>query len=327
MSELRSTTADRTDAPSLLDHLLQVSSRTFALNIPMLREPTRRQVTVAYLLFRVADSLEDSTLWPVGRKLSGLERLARLLESPSAGEAEILRKEWALDPPLRHEGYRELLGEFPAVIRAAETLSSSAWRVISAHTCRTCRAMSEWVGREREGILRLESLEELRSYCYAVAGIVGEMLTELFLLNSDSLRSLASSLRGEAAIFGEALQLVNILKDRGTDAGEGRSYLPAGVDPARIFALARADLATAAGYCSRIEAKGSDRDIVAFTALPVLLARATLDRVERSGPGAKVGREEVGRIVEELRAALDRGAVGALLGTAEREKGRIGGAS
>jgi farnesyl-diphosphate farnesyltransferase len=326
MTESRSATADRTGTPPLLDHLLQISSRTFAVTIPLLHEPTRCQVTVAYLLFRVADILEDATLWPRSRKLAELERLARFLESPSPGEAATLREEWLRDSPLRHRGYLELLGEFPAVMRAAGSLSPAAWGVISSHTSRTCRAMSAWVARESEGILRLKDLEELRSYCYAVAGIVGEMLTELFLLNNDALRPLATPMRSEAAIFGEALQLVNILKDRATDAGEGRFYLPEGLDSARVFALARADLVTAAGYCSRIEANGPDQGIVAFTALPVLLARATLARVERDGAGAKVGREEVGRLVESLRSALERGAVGALLAHAN-ETNREGEAS
>ena len=31
--------------------------------------------------------------------------------------------------------------------------------------------------------------KELRDYCYTVAGIVGEMLTELFLLQSPSLKT------------------------------------------------------------------------------------------------------------------------------------------
>ncbi len=33
-----------------------------------------------------------------------------------------------------------------------------------------------------DGEMRLESLSDLRHYCYVVAGIVGELLTELFLL-------------------------------------------------------------------------------------------------------------------------------------------------
>ena len=45
-----------------------------------------------------------------------------------------------------------------------------------------------------------------------------------------------------------------------------------------------------------------------FTALPVLLARATLDRVEKKGPGAKVSRPELFRITQRVKKALDRGA-------------------
>ena len=73
MSRAGSAERVRMESPTLLDHLLQTSSRTFALTIPLLNEPTRREVTVAYLLFRVADSLEDSTRWPRPRKLEELE--------------------------------------------------------------------------------------------------------------------------------------------------------------------------------------------------------------------------------------------------------------
>jgi len=48
-----------------------------------------------------------------------------------------------------------------------------------------------------------------------------------------------------ATIWGEALQLVNILKDSADDREEGRRYLPAGVDRAEIFRLARRDIEVA----------------------------------------------------------------------------------
>jgi farnesyl-diphosphate farnesyltransferase len=138
-----------------------------------------------------------------------------------------------------------------------------------------------------------------------VAGIVGEMLTELFVLGRSSLDSVAPYLKQRAARFGEALQLVNILKDRADDAREGRSYLPQGVDPAEVFDLARRDLAASAEYVHALQRAGAPRGLVEFTALPVLLARATLDRVEGSGPGAKLSRPEVAAIVEGMRRELD----------------------
>ena len=39
-----------------LEDLLEKTSRTFALAIPVLPEPTRRQVMIAYLRFRIADT-------------------------------------------------------------------------------------------------------------------------------------------------------------------------------------------------------------------------------------------------------------------------------
>ena len=60
-----------------LEELLIASSRTFALAIPHLPEPTRREVTIAYLLFRVADTFEDATSWPRSSRIEALERFVR----------------------------------------------------------------------------------------------------------------------------------------------------------------------------------------------------------------------------------------------------------
>jgi farnesyl-diphosphate farnesyltransferase len=307
---------DRSTEP-LLDRLLQGSSRTFALTIPLLPEPTRLEVTVAYLLFRVADTVEDSVRWPRSRKVQELHGLAGFLKDPSLGASDQLASSWSSDPPIEHPGYQELLAEFPAVMRVAKSLRAEAWQLISEHTIRTCHAMSSFVERESEGSLRLENLQDLRDYCYAVAGIVGEMLTELFLLRRETLRPLAAPMREEAASFGEALQLVNILKDRARDAGEGRRYLPEAIPLPDVFALARRDLETASRYSSRLERAGADRGIVAFTALPILLARATLETVERDGPGSRISRNEVAALMARLHQALDGQSVATLLGSAE----------
>lgn len=305
--------APATGTPPLIERLLQETSRTFALTIPLLTEPTRYEVTVAYLLFRVADTLEDATLWGRERKLAELERLGRLLDNPGQAAAASLAADWTADPPTEHQGYRWLLAELPAVMSSAATLTADAWRLIATHTSRTIRGMASFVAREEGGALRLRDLADLHAYCYAVAGIVGEMLTELFLLGRPALWPEGGALRADAATFGEALQLVNILKDSATDSREGRYYLPPALGRDEIFALARRDLGVAAAYCRRLERVGADRGLVGFTALPVLLARASLDRVEERGAGGKLTRDEVTRIVAELQVALERRAVSALL--------------
>ena len=75
---------DTLDAAEL-DRLLEETSRTFALAIPLLAEPTRRQVTIAYLLFRIADTFEDADSWPRERRIQALADFAALLDHPAAG--------------------------------------------------------------------------------------------------------------------------------------------------------------------------------------------------------------------------------------------------
>ena len=104
-------------AAAELDRLLAETSRTFALSIPLLEEPTRHQVTLAYLLFRIADTFEDAETWPRDRRVRALGEFARLLEVQGADEARRARAHPARDvdervtAPVRfgpHDRQREL---------------------------------------------------------------------------------------------------------------------------------------------------------------------------------------------------------------------------
>jgi farnesyl-diphosphate farnesyltransferase len=284
------------------DALLVKTSRTFALSIPALEEPLRREVGLAYLLFRIADTFEDAYAWPASRRAECLEEFARLVEARDAAGAESASERWLRDRPTEHAGYRELLVATPAVIEAYSALAPESSAAIAGHVGRTCRGMARFVALSDDGKrVELRDVESLRDYCYVVAGIVGELLTELFLIHDPALAGHEAPLRARAAAFGEALQLVNILKDSAADAAEGRRFLPPGVDRAPVFDLARRDLERAAEYVRELQAAGAQRGTVAFTALPLLLASETLARVEQAGPGAKVSRQRV----QELVAALD----------------------
>src|SRR6185295_10100731 len=69
-----------------IDRLLLLTSRTFALAIPELPEPLRREGGVAYLLFRIADTFEDATHWPRADRLAALAAFDRLLSAPALDE-------------------------------------------------------------------------------------------------------------------------------------------------------------------------------------------------------------------------------------------------
>lgn len=290
-----------------IDELLEKTSRTFALSIPLLPQPTRRQLGVAYLLFRIADTFEDAVDWPNDRRITALREFEDLLRAPSQERAQELGAAWAAGRPIEHEGYLELLRDTAVVIEAFTRLAPAAQEIVRRHTIRTVEGMVNFVERTEGGQLRLRDLDDLRQYCYTVAGIVGEMSTDLFLLGREVAPDLADSLRARAPRFGEALQLVNILKDSSFDGDEGRSYLPAGVDREAVFELARADLEIAAEYTNDLQAAEAPRGVVAFCALPIRLAYAALEAVQLHGPGSKVTREQVFAIVDAMDKALDAG--------------------
>ena len=291
-----------------VERLLFLTSRTFALAIPQLPEPLRREVGVAYLLFRVADTFEDATHWPRAERLAALAAFDDLLDAPTRDEAAALAAAWVAARPCDHEGYLELLGAVPGVLGELHAFAPAARAAIVRHTRRTSEGMASFVSSGTEdGSLRLDALGDLRRYCYFVAGIVGELLTELFLAFTPSLDRTREALTARAALFGEGLQLVNILKDADSDARHGRVYLPPGLERAEILALARADLDAATEYVAALESGGAPRGVIGFVALPVLLARATLDLLE--GPGARrsISRAQVTALVLRLEQNLDAG--------------------
>ena len=293
--------------------LLQKTSRTFALSIPLLPEPLQTEVAMAYLLFRIIDTFEDANRWEPARRAKALALFAQLMESDPARDLHDLRErtaQWLADPPLDHAGYLELLSKTPEVIDCQRRLPPAAATQLQRQVVRSARGMMSVVQRiDDRGVLQLVTLQDLRDYCYVVAGIVGEMLTELFLLQSPSLQSVAGDLRARAVEFGEALQLVNILKDAQSDRADKRSYLPLDAHLSEVFVLARADLRRAIEYTELARAKGADHGIVAFNALNLRLAIGTLHLLHERGPGAKLPRVQVAGVAAQVMSALSNGGV------------------
>jgi len=300
-----------------LQALLQKTSRTFALTIPMLPQPLRTEIGVAYLLFRIIDTFEDATAWAPAERRKALRDFVALMDEDTAhgaldatadAAARAVAELWLRNPPIDHDGYRELLGETPRVLGWYRRLSAPARRQMRTHVERSAQGMSRYVDRtDGSGTLRLETMADLHDYCYVVAGIVGEMLTELFVLSDGHLEGVAGELRARAIAFGEGLQLVNILKDAGSDAQEGRTYLPRQVALAEVFTLARADLRKATEYIEMLRAAGADRGLVAFNALNASLAIATLRLLRDKGLGAKLTRPQVAGLAAHVAHALDVG--------------------
>ena len=205
------------------DFILPGVSRTFALTIPVLPGHLAEVVTNAYLLCRIADTIEDDPGLDELRKGEFHRRfLATIKGEEDAGEFAA-----ALAPLLSPQvlpDERDLVQNAAKVIRTTHGFTGKEREALTRCLTVMCSGMPKF---QRNRSLRgLRDLTELGAYCYVVAGVVGEMLTDLFCIHCPELAKKRVELRRLAVSFGQGLQMTNILKDIWDDRRGGRCWLP-----------------------------------------------------------------------------------------------------
>jgi farnesyl-diphosphate farnesyltransferase len=297
------------------EHILQGVSRTFALTIPQLPEGLRTVVGNAYLLCRIADTIEDCPALDIQDK----RRFYRMfLDALSGtGPPEALASELAP----RLEGHAldaecGLAAHAPDVIRVTHSFGPEQQQAI----LRCVRVMAEGMEHfQTVGSAQgLHDEQELDAYCYYVAGVVGEMLTDLFCAHSRSVAERREALSALAVSFGQGLQMTNILKDMWDDRQRNACWLPqsafaaegsalSGLEPGRanaefeagltrLIAVTRGHLENAMTYTLYIPK--SEQGIRRFCLWAIGMAVLTLRNIYRnraftSGSEVKISRRSV----------------------------------
>lgn len=315
------------DAERFARAVLPAASRTFALSVRLLPGDLGRSVLCAYLLCRIADTVEDDGHASPERKAELLAEFLRCLDDAREADAFPAR---AAD--IRgEEAHRQLLRRTDLVFVLFRSLPPRS-RDRVAHWVREMgRGMAAFILRHPRG-LRIQTMEEYREYCYYVAGTVGCMLTELWREHGPALSpERYDALWARSTQFGEALQTVNILRDIAADAErENAIYVPErtlaahGSSQAQLLVpekiaenraavgefigLAATDLDTAFEYLLLLPRRALA--IRAFCVLPLLYAYATLrelartDAMLRPGGMVKISRREVKSLMIAGLAAL-----------------------
>jgi len=208
------------------DHLTKVS-RTFALNIRVLKGDVYRGLLLAYLLCRIADTLEDDPSFSFDLKIDYLSFYASLFPPSSDWRSQTGHFMDMLSFG-RKSSDTLLVGDTDCVLSEFIKLSPAYISIISHHVREMALGMAEFQEkRSRNGIICLDDKEELERYCYYVAGTVGVMITSLFAEGASSMPAgLKERLYSRSVAFGTGLQLTNIAKDFFSDFGRGWCYVP-----------------------------------------------------------------------------------------------------
>jgi farnesyl-diphosphate farnesyltransferase len=203
--------------------ILPKVSRTFALTIPQLPAGLEEIVANAYLLCRLADTIEDDSVLGSTTKAAFMDEFLRVING-TADPEDFARR---LVPQLSNqtlEAERDLVANTPRVVRITSTFSDTQRNAVIRCVTTMCRGMPEF--QHHNTLDGLPSLVDLDRYCYFVAGIVGEMLTELFCEHCDDLASQRAEMMELALRFGQGLQMTNILKDVWEDRNSNTCWLP-----------------------------------------------------------------------------------------------------
>lgn len=204
-------------------YILQKVARTFALTIPQMPVELRETVANAYLLCRITDTIEDATGLTSEQKLYFSQIFAEVIKGCVAADAfaealyPLLSKTASVDE-------QDLVKNTARIIRLTQSFPSQQQMAIQR--CVTIMASGMAYFQIHKSSSSLEDLQQLNRYCYYVAGVVGEMLTELCCLYSARISAHRKEMMRLAVSFGQGLQMINILKDIWEDKQRGVCWLP-----------------------------------------------------------------------------------------------------
>jgi farnesyl-diphosphate farnesyltransferase len=203
-------------------------SRTFALNIKVLGEKLRRPVLLAYLYMRIADTVEDDPDLPAKEKADLLKKFSQAVNSggKNADEfTESLPQSWKNSDKADYALSSNAAIVLPLLSEYPEPVASTIQKAVEE----MCGGMAEFAERREKanGWFFIESELDLDRYCYFVAGLVGNMLTELFCYSIKNFdKEQQKKLRNLSVSFGLSLQLVNIIKDLQEDSLRKVCFVP-----------------------------------------------------------------------------------------------------
>ncbi|OGW15705.1 MAG: squalene/phytoene synthase, partial [Nitrospinae bacterium RIFCSPLOWO2_12_FULL_47_7] len=203
-------------------------SRTFALNISVLRGNLHRSILTAYLFCRIIDTVEDAGKLDPRTKIKLLLEFSRLIWDPQYRATKL--SSWIKECEVVDGSPNDLdlLSQTARVFNVFDSLPESHRNQIVPSVSEMARGMAYFQKKfDGSRLTLLEDENELEEYCYYVAGAVGEMLCNLFFVELPDLSEKSrETMKHTAVSFGLGLQLTNISKDVMVDRSRGWSYVP-----------------------------------------------------------------------------------------------------
>ena len=211
-----------------LDEILKGVSRSFYLTLRSLPKPVRPQISVAYLIARIADTIADTEAIPLEERIQTLIAFREKVNGMINPDSEALLSSFLTAEKFNCSPSEiKLLQNTDKIIYVMRSFEDSDIDLICSVIKRITRGQELDLRRFSDAhngkIVALNTEEELDEYTYLVAGCVGEFWTKICINHLFTFQQ-----KDEQAIinngikYGKGLQLINILRDLARDLRTGR---------------------------------------------------------------------------------------------------------
>lgn len=307
--------------------ILRSVSRSFYLSIRFLPTQLREQIALAYLLARATDSVADTEGISVPVRIETLKMLSDGIQGKASRDV-VVDLIAAFVPLQEKTSERQLLESLPDCLGWLNQIEQADRSDIRGVLEKITHGQMLDLQRfdNPQEVRALATAADLDKYTYLVAGCVGEFWTRLCFRHVRNFARLSEDeMLALGKHYGMALQLINVLRDAGSDLRAGRCYFPEYEldaahltasqilsDPERFQPIyrvwlekAKAGLDCGMRYSRAIE----NRRVRAATVLPALIGARTLSLLANAGAAAlqctiKVPRHEVRAMILSLAVTL-----------------------
>ncbi len=230
----------------VLRDVLPRVSRSFYLTLAVLPSRVARQVGLAYLFARAADTIADAGEMDRDERGALLRRFKLQFVGERLEWEEIAAIRDVLVPQQHHPGERMLMEHLEECFRVyagccPEDQEKIRW-LLPILVSGMEMDLERFPGESGDRLAALSSMDDLDMYIYRVAGCVGEFWTNLMCAHLPGLSRWDREAGVRAGVrFGKGLQLTNVLRDLPRDLRRGRCYIPleclerAGLTPADLL--------------------------------------------------------------------------------------------
>lgn len=207
--------------------LLKNTSRSLYLSVQALPKNMRPAFGIAYLLCRYADTIADTPLIAPARRLYWIEKFPTLLEEQNKTQIDQLTKE--IEGGSENPYEAELIRQLSPCLQVLNSIGKKQRACIMEVVRAVCEGMTVDLTSfppEKSGEIRAFSSEkDLTHYCRLMGGKPGLFWSKL-IYQTTHIPLPEQDFYELGQHIGDALQIVNILRDLPKDLRIGRCYFP-----------------------------------------------------------------------------------------------------